>query len=281
MSATVITVAIEKGGCGKTVTVSNLADMMSDEGKRVLAVDTDPQGNLTYALTGVRVTERNYIGKGLYDMYNAYGIKSAKEFVSETNLEGVDIIPANSSTPRIANRLRDLIADSQNLEDGDPMKLSDESEFLGFFLTQVKDDYDYILIDTQPSRDNIMVMSSLIASDYVLIPMVCDSFAMDSAFRTYQVCSRLRKTDVSHIKGVGVILTMVERASASDKIRENCKEVLGSTLFDTEIRYGKSVKNSVIAGMPVVEFARTQPPAQSYLAAYKELKERLEKVGLA
>ena len=56
--ATTITVAIEKGGCGKTVTVTNLADLMSDDGNKVLAVDTDPQGNLTYALTGARITDR-------------------------------------------------------------------------------------------------------------------------------------------------------------------------------------------------------------------------------
>lgn len=280
MAATIITVAIEKGGCGKTVTVTNLADMMSDDGKKVLAVDTDPQGNLTYALTGARITERTYIGKGLYDMYNAYGIKPVQAFISETNLENVDIIAANSSTPRIANRLRDLLADSQNLEDDDPAKLEDESEFLRYFLNQVRDSYDYILIDTQPSRDNIMVMSSLRASDYVLIPMVCDSFAMDSAFRTYQVCNKLKNGNVADIKGVGVMLTMVEKASASDKIRENCRAVLGATLFETEIRYGKSVKNSVIAGVPVVEYARTQPPAQSYIAAYQELKKRLSVLGV-
>ena len=174
--ATTITVAIEKGGCGKTVTVTNLADLMSDDGNKVLAVDTDPQGNLTYALTGARITDRTYIGKGLYDMYNNFGARPVTDFISETNLEGVDIIAANSSTPRIANRLHDLLADSQLLEDGDPNKLSDESDFLRYFLEQVQDKYDYILIDTQPSRDNIMVMSALMASDYVLVPMVCDSF---------------------------------------------------------------------------------------------------------
>ena len=274
--ATTITVAIEKGGCGKTVTVTNLADLMSDDGNKVLAVDTDPQGNLTYALTGARITDRTYIGKGLYDMYNNFGVRPVTDFISETNLEGVDIIAANSSTPRIANRLHDLLADSQLLEDGDPNKLSDESDFLRYFLEQVQDKYDYILIDTQPSRDNIMVMSALMASDYVLVPMVCDSFAMDSAFRTYQVCTKLKTGGVSKIRGIGVMLTMVEKASASEKIRENCKSVLGATLYDTEIRYGKSVKNSVIAGIPVVEYARTQPPAQSYIAAYAELKRRLD-----
>ena len=241
-------------------------------------MDTDPQGNLTYALTGARITDRTYIGKGLYDMYNNFGVRPVTDFISETNLEGVDIIAANSSTPRIANRLHDLLADSQLLEDGNPNKLSDESDFLRYFLEQVQDKYDYILIDTQPSRDNIMVMSALMASDYVLVPMVCDSFAMDSAFRTYQVCTKLKTGGVSKIKGIGVMLTMVEKASASEKIRENCKSVLGATLYDTEIRYGKSVKNSVIAGIPVVEYARTQPPAQSYIAAYAELKRRLDAI---
>lgn len=276
MAASIITIAIEKGGCGKTVSATNFADLMGDEGKKTLCVDTDPQGNLTFALTGARITDRTYVGHGLYDMYNAFQMKPVKEFISETNLENVDIIPANSSTPRIANRLKDLLADSQNLEDGNPAKLNGETEFLRYFLDQVREEYDYIVIDTQPSRDNIMVTSALLAADYVLIPMVCDAFAMDSAFRTFTLCNELRNTGNTRIKGIGVMLTMVEKSAAADRVRENCKAVLGATLFDTEIRYGKSVKTSVLDGVPVVESARTQPPAKSYIAAYKELKKRLE-----
>ena len=69
MAATVITIAVEKGGCGKTVTTSNLAYLMGDEGKKVLCLDTDPQGNLTFALTGGNaITSKAFANRSLYDM---------------------------------------------------------------------------------------------------------------------------------------------------------------------------------------------------------------------
>lgn len=275
MAAITITVAIEKGGCGKTVTTVNFADLMGDEGKKVLCVDTDPQGNLTYSLTGARITDSTFDGKGLYDLYNSYGFRQTKDYITETNLENVDLIPANKSTPRIQSRLKDLLADSQNLEDGNPAKMKEETEFLKYFISQVKDDYDFILIDTQPSRDSTMVMSAMVAADYILIPMVCGAYAIDSAFRTYSLCNKMREAGICAAKGIGVMLTMVQRSAASDKARKNCQEVLGATLFATEIRFGKSVEASVLEGIPVVEYAKTQPPAKSYIQAYAELKEKL------
>ena len=73
MAATVITIAVEKGGCGKTVTTSNLAYLMGDEGKKVLCLDTDPQGNLTFALTGGNaITSKAFANRSLYDMIDGF-----------------------------------------------------------------------------------------------------------------------------------------------------------------------------------------------------------------
>ena len=105
----------------------------------------------------------------------------------------------------------------------------------------------------------------------MLIPLKCDSFSEDSAFRTYVLCNEMRKSKTSRIKGVGVMLTMVQKSAASQDIRSDCRAKLGATLFNAEIAFGKSVDNSV----PVCYSARTQPPAKSYVAAYEELKKRL------
>ena len=83
---------------------------------------------------------------------------------------------------------------------------------LDYFLRQVKDEYDYILIDTQPSRDSLLLSNAIAAADYVLIPLKCDSFSEDSAFRTYVLCNEMRKSKTSRIKGVGVMLTMVQKS---------------------------------------------------------------------
>lgn len=82
MSAKIITIAIEKGGSGKTVTASNLAYLMGDEGKKVLCVDTDPQGNLTFALSGGNsITSGIYHGKALYDLFDGFRYTHTRDYI--------------------------------------------------------------------------------------------------------------------------------------------------------------------------------------------------------
>ena len=85
MAATVITIAVEKGGCGKTVTTSNLAYLMGDEGKKVLCLDTDPQGNLTFALTGGNaITSKAFANRSLYDMIDGFRYNTQTEILSSS-----------------------------------------------------------------------------------------------------------------------------------------------------------------------------------------------------
>ena len=147
-----------------------------------------------------------------------------------------------------------------------------------YFLDQVRENYDYIIVDTQPTRDSMILSNALVAADYVLIPMMCDSFSEDSAFRTYSICNELRKNPKTNLKGIGVILTMVDKGAATRETREECQRVLGPTLFKTEIPSALAVKTSVRRCVPVCYSAKTQPIGKSYVSAYKELKQRLEKL---
>ena len=127
MAATVITIAVEKGGCGKTVTTSNLAYLMGDEGKKVLCLDTDPQGNLTFALTGGNaITSKAFANRSLYDMIDGFRYNTqTRDFIVESEYENVDLIPANDQTPRLSKRLEDLYTDAQRDYDrGDPKYLA-------------------------------------------------------------------------------------------------------------------------------------------------------------
>ena len=153
--------------------------------------------------------------------------------------------------------------------------------FLYYFLNQVREDYDYIIIDTQPTRDSLLLTNAINAADYVLIPSLCEANSQESAFRTYALCNELRNTPGSHLKGIGVILTMVVKKAASTKIiRDQCKQVLGASLYKTEIPSGLSVNMSVTKHLPVCFMAKTQPVAVAYNKAYEELKSRLEKIGV-
>ena len=98
-------------------------------------------------------------------------------------------------------------------------------------INQLKPDYDYIIIDTQPTRDSLLLTNAINAADYVLIPSLCEANSQESAFRTYALCNELRNTPGSHLKGIGVILTMVVKKAASTKIiRDQCKQVLLSLI---------------------------------------------------
>lgn len=279
MAATIITIAIEKGGAGKTTTASNFAYLAGDEGKKVLCIDTDPQGNLTFALSGGnKITDEEYSGKALYDMFNGFLYTKTQDYIVETNYENVYMIPASSQTPRINKRLPDLYEDAQNLPDGDPKKLNSVSGFLRYFLNQVIDDYDYIIIDTQPTRDSLILTNAIAAADYLLIPSTCDSYSEESAARTYTICNNLRKNPDMPLKGIGVLLTMVDKGAASREMRDHCQNWFGATLYDTEIPHALSAKMSTRSCLPVAYTAKTQPVGKAYIAAYKELKQRIAEV---
>ena len=187
----------------------------------------------------------------------------------------MDLIPASLETPKINTKAKELIDAIKQGKMDSVENLEYETQILKYFVSLVQDDYDYIFIDTQPSRDSLLVTSSLLAADYILIPAKSGSYAVDSAFRTYTYCNQLREQGIAAQKGVGLIQTMVQQSQAFNITRENYLRVLGNAVFHAQIRFGKAVEASEMAGMPVVEYAKTQPTAKSYVAAWKELKQIL------
>lgn len=283
MAAKIITVAIEKGGTGKTVTTSNLAYLMGLDGKRVLCIDTDPQGNLTSALSDGRgeIANGAYDGKALYDMFTGFRFTKTQDFITATEYgDNVVMIPGSSQTPRINQRLPELFEDATFLSKSDSSKrINSIADFLFYFLKQVVDEYDYIIIDTQPTRDSLLLTNAISAADYVLIPTMCDANSQESAFRTFALCNELSNAPGSRLKGVGVLLTAVmKKAAATKLIRAQCQEVLGPALFKYEIPHSLSVGMAVTNHQPVCFTAPKQPVSIAYKQVYRELKERLAKL---
>ena len=143
MAAKIITIAIEKGGTGKTVTASNLAYLMGEDGKRVLCIDTDPQGNLTSALSDGQgeIAGGMYDGKALYDMFTGFRYTNTKDYITETEYgDNVQMIPASSQTPRINQRMPELFEDATIIAKKDSSKqIASIADFLYYFLSQVRD----------------------------------------------------------------------------------------------------------------------------------------------
>ena len=282
MAAQIITIAIEKGGAGKTVTASNLAYLMGDEGKKVLCIDTDPQGNLTSALSGGNgITSGVYNGRALFDMFDGFRYTKTKDYITETEYENVDMIPCSAQTPRINQRIPGIFEDAQTyFRPGDPKCLTNMGEFLYYFLNQVREDYDYIIIDTQPTRDSLLLTNAINAADYVLIPSLCGQIRRNRRsvlMRSAMSCGIPRQPSERRWRN----FTMVVKKAATTKIiRDQCKQVLGASLYKTEIPSGLSVNMSVTKHLPVCYMAKTQPVAVAYGKAYEELKAQLAKMGV-
>lgn len=269
--ATVIAIAAEKGGVGKTSINVNIAALLAKMGKKVLVCDLDEQANSTYMLTEVKKKTDKFKGHGVYDMLRAYGIREPKEYVVKTNYENLDLIPSNNQTVLAMNQL-------VTLEQENGMS---RVRFLMHCLASLNDEYDYIICDTAPAR-NSLTMSALVASDYVLIPCVCDDFSMDALETTYNLMTKLSHDENVEIKLLGVILDIVEKYMLTDVVRQSLKNSFyADYLFKAEIRKGQAVKDSLTYGKPVVITAPKSGPAKDYAAVTKEMLERIKKFEAA
>lgn len=265
-----ITIAIEKGGVGKTATTVNLAAAMAKDGKRVLVVDTDVQANSTFFLTGHTLMENHYPKTGLFDMVRAFGIVETKAYITPTQFENIDVIVSNKSTPLLPNQLATL-AESNEMK---------ETDFLWTSLSEVDEDYDYILIDTPPAHDNILVQSAMIASDYVIIPVKFDEQCMQSLVTTYNVMKKLEQDEDIEINLLGILPTIVERTALTNYYKEELNEgFFKEKVFKTHIRKGNAINESSLYAKPCVlgEKTRNSKPAKDYLALYEEIKVLIEK----
>lgn len=264
--AITITVAVEKGGVGKTTTCVNLAAVMAAAGKKVLAVDMDTQANCTYFLTGNKKRSEAYKNQGVAEMLRAYGLVEPKTFIHPTQIEGVDIIPSNAASVTLPDTLNTL---AQNYADS-------KNRFLAYCLEKVSDGYDYVLIDTPPNLE-VMTASALLAADYVLMPFNTEEQALDGLQNTDELRRRLEQQEEAEISLLGILLTMTERTAYTNYMRQQVAESdYGKYLLKTEIRKGTAVKESATIGQPAVVCAAASNPAKDYVALYQELKERME-----
>ena len=265
--ATVITVAIEKGGVGKTATAVNLATLMALDNKKTLLVDMDAQANSTYMLTGEKKFSEEFRGKGLFQMVRAHGLKGTGDFSVPSQVEWLDVIPSTAQTPMVPEQMQ-ILAES----DGD---IPSANTVLALCLAEVADFYDYIIIDTPPSRD-LLTTSALVASDWVLVPCKCDDFCMDSLATTFELCAKLSREESTEINVLGVVLTIVEKTALTQVIRDELRQSdYRDSLLATEIRKGQAVSDSTRYASPVVISGKGSAPARDYAALYAELKQKM------
>jgi len=251
--ARIISLCNQKGGVGKTTTTINLGAALAAYGRRVLAIDFDPQGALSAGL-GVPTHDVTTI----YDLLLSGSVNPA-DAIQKTSVENLDIIPANIDLSAAEVHLVNEVAREQ---------------ILARVLRKISGDYDVILIDCQPSL-GILTVNALTASHGVLIPLECEFFALRGVALLIETIDKVRDRLNPAIELDGILATMYDsRTLHSREVLERVVDAFGDSVLETVI--GRTVKfpDASVAGVPITEFAPEHAAAKAYKQAARELIQR-------
>ena len=251
--ARIISLCNQKGGVGKTTTTINLAASLAEYGRRVLAVDFDPQGALSAGL-GIQTHDVTTIYDLLIDTK-----RDPHEAIVHTAVENLDVIPANIDLSAAEVQLVNEVA---------------RETILARVLRKVAPEYDVILVDCQPSL-GLLTVNALTASHGVIIPLECEFFALRGVALLIETIDKVRDRLNPTIHLDGLLATMYDpRTLHSREVLERVVEAFGDDVLETVI--GRTVKfpDASVSGMPITEFAPEHAAAQAYLRLARELVAR-------
>ena len=258
--ASVIAVANQKGGVGKTTTTVNLAVGLARAGKKVLTIDTDPQGDMTQCLGFEPDSLDKSLGRLMYLVS-----EDCKPIVADTIIhhdEGIDLIPANLGLASLETRLVSVFSRERVLAD---------------LIGQVKDDYDYILIDCMPSLGMITI-NALTAADSVIIPVQAQYLPAKGMTALLKSIDMVRHHTNDKLKIAGIVMTLVDgRTNLAREVISKIRTQYGMhiRIFDSQIPAAVKAAEASKAGVSIYAYDKDSKPAK----AYEELTREVIRLG--
>ncbi|GAA4928229.1 MULTISPECIES: ParA family protein [Nesterenkonia] len=249
--ARIIAMVNQKGGVGKTTSAINLGAALAGYGRRVLMVDFDPQGALSAGF-----------GAAPHDLdttvYNVLMDRSVSvhDALIRTHVPGVDLLPANIDLSAAEVQLVTEVGREQVLERA---------------LRQVRDDYDVILIDCQPSL-GLLTVNALTAAHGVIIPLVAEFFALRAVALLKETIEKVQDRINPDLEVDGVLVTMVDlRTTHAKEVIQRIVEAFGDKVFETVIKRSVKFPDATVAAEPITNYATKHEGAKAYRQLAREL----------
>jgi chromosome partitioning protein len=251
-----IAIANQKGGVGKTTTAINLAASLAANDLRVLLVDCDPQGNAT---TGVGVAKN---AEQLTTYHALFSDTALLDIIVKTEFDGLDLVPSN----------RNLVAANLELVD-----IPDRESRLRFKVEQIREKYDYIIIDCPPALD-LLTLNALVAADKVLIPIQCEFFALEGISQLIDTIEGIRDSFQHNLAIEGILLTMFDdRTNLTRQVAQDLAEFFKDEIFRTVIPRSVRLAEAPSHGKPILLYDVRSKGAESYIKLAKEILENEQK----